>query len=571
MKNKKFIPAQLLSEEGRNLPAVPWNEYPRPSLVRDSFLCLNGEWKMTDTFGEVHKILVPFPPESILSGVNKRMGARPHLVYEKQFTLPDNFSSGRLILHFGAVDQIAHVSLNGWYLGSHAGGYTHFAFDVTGMAKKENILTVEVENSHDPFLFPYGKQREKRGGMWYTPVSGIWQTVWMESVPEKYVTHVETEICDGSVTVRAHGVEDGEVIIFAPEGETRVPLVNGIAKAKLENPRLWSMDDPYLYRFTLTAGKDRVSSYFAVRTVSCENVNGTPRICLNGKPCFLHGLLDQGYFSDGIYTPASPKCLENDVLAAKALGFNMLRKHIKQEPELFYYYCDLHGMAVVQDMVNNGKYSFLRDTALPTLGLRRKNDRRTHRKADRREAFKHSMIATVRNLKKHPCILGWTVFNEGWGQFTSDKMYDILRSEDPTRFIDAASGWFYPQKSDLVSPHVYFKPLKLKGDGIHPLFLSEFGGYSFKPQGHVYNTEKTYGYKYFDDRDEFERAFLSLYREQVIPALKDGLCGAVYTQLSDVEDETNGLLSYDRCITKVTPEKMRAMADELFCEFEKEL
>ena len=569
MGKKKFIPAELYTAEGEALCGMPWDEYPRPSLVRDSFFCLNGEWELTDTYGEVCKITVPFPPESLLSGVNRRMGEHPHLTYKRSFSLPEGFARGRVILHFGAVDQIAHVWLNGQKLGDNTGVYEGFSFDVTDLLESENILEVVAENAADPLSLPYGTQCENRGGMWYTPVSGIWQTVWLESVPEVYIRSLSYRVDGGSVELTAEGVSDGEVTVKTPQGELTAELCGGRAVIELDGARLWSPEDPYLYRYTVESGEDRVESYFAVRTVSCQKVGGVSRICLNGRPYFLHGLLDQGYFSDGIFTPASPKCFENDVLTAKELGFNMLRKHIKIEPELFYYYCDLHGMTVVQDMVNNGKYSFFRDTALPTVGLRRKNDRRIHRNAAQREAFIKGMEYTVRALGKHPCIVGWTVFNEGWGQFCSAENYRRLRELDGTRFIDAASGWFYPSESDVESPHVYFKPVKPKKGSERPLFLSEFGGYSYKPEGHVYNTVETYGYRYFEDRGEFERALAELYRNEILPAVDAGLCGAVYTQLSDVEDETNGLLSYDRRVVKVEPEVMRGVAKDIFDAFER--
>ena len=568
MGKKKFVPVELYTAEGEGLCGMPWGEYPRPSLVRDSFFCLNGEWELTDTFGGVCKIKVPFPPESLLSGVNRRMGEHPRLTYKRSFALPEGFARGRVILHFGAVDQIAHVWLNGQKLGDHVDGYEGFSFDVTELLCPENSLEVVAENAADPLSLPYGKQCEKRGGMWYTPISGIWQTVWLESVPDIYVRSLSYKVDGTSVELTAEGVSDGEVTVRTPQGELTAKLSGGRAVIELGGVRFWSPEDPYLYRYTVVSGEDRVESYFAVRTVSCEKVGGVSRICLNGCPYFLHGLLDQGYFSDGIFTPASPECFENDILTAKELGFNMLRKHIKIEPELFYYYCDLHGMTVVQDMVNNGKYAFFRDTALPTVGFRRKNDRRLHRDAAHREAFIKGMESTVRALKNHPCIVGWTVFNEGWGQFCSAENYRRLRELDSTRFIDAASGWFYPSESDVESPHIYFKPVKLKKGGDRPVFLSEFGGYSYKPEGHVYNTVETYGYRYFEDRGEFERALVGLYRNEILTAIGAGLCGAVYTQLSDVEDETNGLISYDRRVVKVDSEVMRGVAKEIFGAFE---
>ena len=291
-------------------------------------------------------------------------------------------------------------------------------------------------------------------------------------------------------------------------------------------------------------------------------IDGIPRILLNGKVYFFNGVLDQGYFSDGIYTPASPNEYARDILAMKSLGFNTLRKHIKVEPEEFYYQCDKLGMIVFQDMVNNGKYSFLRDTALPTIGF--KNLREKKRTPRERDAFYEGMKRTVSQLYSHPCVVYYTIFNEGWGQFEADKMYALMRELDSTRIIDTTSGWFKKNESDVNSLHVYFKEVKLKGEkGEKPIILSEFGGYSYKIKEHSANLKKTYGYKKFENQGEFENALINLYENEVIPNVQNGLCGAIYTQLSDVEDETNGFLTYDRRVLKVNCERVRATMEKL--------
>ena len=291
-------------------------------------------------------------------------------------------------------------------------------------------------------------------------------------------------------------------------------------------------------------------------------MDGIPRLCLNGKPYFFHGLLDQGYWPDGLFTPAKPECFAEDILSMKALGFNTLRKHIKVEPEEFYYQCDKLGMVVFQDMVNNGDYSFLRDTALPTVGIQKLNDRNMHRDKATRQAFLDGMAATVEQLYNHPSICYWTIFNEGWGQFDSDRVYEQLKELDSSRFNDTTSGWFRRKKTDVDSRHVYFRKVKLRS-GEKPLVLSEFGGYSYKPEGHVFNTEQTYGYGKCATREELEAAIEQLYLEQIVPAFRAGLCAAIYTQVSDIEDETNGLISYDRKITKVSRDKMLAIGELL--------
>jgi beta-galactosidase/beta-glucuronidase len=407
--------------------------------------------------------------------------------------------------------------------------------------------------------------------MWYTPVSGIWQTVWLESVTENYVTSLSVTTEENTATIRTEWSKapaEGTVTVKTEDGDLAVPLADGVATVTVAAPRLWSPEDPFLYDFTVITPDDTVSSYFAFRTLSVETVGGYPRMCLNGKPYFFHGLLDQGYYSDGIFTPASPEGYERDIREMKALGFNTLRKHIKVEPQIFYHLCDRLGMVVFQDMVNNGDYSFLRDTALPTVGLLRKDDTRLHRDPETRAAFLTHMEETVAQLRHHQSICLWTIFNEGWGQFCGTEAYRKLKSLDDTRFIDTASGWFMGCESDLDSHHIYFRKVKLRAKD-KPLYLSEFGGYVYKPEGHVFNTEKTYGYGSKKTREDFVSALVGLYRNEILPLIPKGLCATVYTQVSDVEDETNGLLSYDRKVKKVTAEEFKPLSDTLIQAIQK--
>ena len=395
--------------------------------------------------------------------------------------------------------------------------------------------------------------------MWYTPVSGIWQTIWLESVPRCFIEKLQIENRGSRVKISIEPALEGRVRV-CDLGE--YVLKDGCVEIAPEYPHLWSPEDPFLYNFTVETDEDRLESYFALRSLEIKAVDGYPRLCLNGKPYFFHGLLDQGYWPDGLFTPAAPECYAEDILTMKRLGFNTLRKHIKVEPEEFYYQCDKLGMIVFQDMVNNGDYSFFRDTALPTIGLQKLDDRKLHKDPSIRSEFLRCMEATVRQLKNHPCICYWTIFNEGWGQFDSDNVYEQFRKLDDTRFIDSTSGWFRRKKTDVDSRHVYFKPVKLTS-GEKPLVLSEFGGYSFKPEGHVFNTEKTYGYGKFTDQEEISTAVETLYLEQIVPAMERGLCAAIYTQVSDIEDETNGLLSYDRKVLKLDADRMQAIAQRL--------
>ena len=553
------MPIQLTTQQGEKLlrsNETPWQIYPRPQMRRDSYVNLNGTWELS-VKEETCEIRVPFCPESLLSGVQKHFPEGSYLVYRRKLTLPEGFNKGRVLLHIGAADQKAEIYVNQIHLATHVGGYDSFTVDITSALRSENELTIICTDDLRDQSQPYGKQvcPEKRGGMWYTPVSGIWQTVWLESVPETYIKNLRIDNRGFAVEISVSPALEGKVIV--PDlGE--FPLVDGKVTIAPENPHLWSPEDPYLYDFSIETAQDKIESYFAIRSLEIKD----NRLCLNGKPYFFHGLLDQGYWPDGLFTPAAPECYAEDILAMKNLGFNMLRKHIKVEPEEFYYQCDRLGMVVFQDMVNNGDYSFFRDTALPTIGLQKLPDKHLHRDALTRQWFLDIMAATVRQLQNHPSICYWTIFNEGWGQFDSDNVYEQFRELDDTRFIDSPSGWFRQKKTDVDSRHVYFKPIKLKAEE-NTLVLSEFGGYSYKPEGHVFNTESTYGYGKYDDMEKYAAAVADLYENQVLPTKEKGLCAAVYTQVSDVEDETNGILSYDRKVCKLSPELMRPIAEKL--------
>ncbi len=557
----------LTTKEGESLlnsgnPASEYDSYyPRKMLIRSSFFSLNGEWDFEcEEFSG--KINVPFAPESLLSGVCRVYKNGAPLVYKKSFSLNEGFIKERVILHFGAIDGVAAIYLNGTLLGTHAGGYDAFSFDITDALTKENELRLEVVDDLSSHIYPYGKQRLARGGMWYTPISGIWQSVWLESVPSEYIKSLKIDTGSDFCRILFDGIEGGEVELHLPDGDKTYPIKNGKCEIRLDSPILWSPESPHLYYFTARSGDDKIDSYFALRTIEIKKIDGIPRILLNGKVYFFNGVLDQGYFSDGIYTPASPNEYARDILAMKSLGFNTLRKHIKVEPEEFYYQCDKLGMIVFQDMVNNGKYSFLRDTALPTIGF--KNLREKKRTPRERDAFYEGMKRTVSQLYSHPCVVYYTIFNEGWGQFEADKMYALMRELDSTRIIDTTSGWFKKNESDVNSLHVYFKAVKLKGEkGEKPIILSEFGGYSYKIKEHSANLQKTYGYKKFENQGEFENALIDLYENEVIPNVENGLCGAIYTQLSDVEDETNGFLTYDRRVLKVNSERVRTTMEKL--------
>ena len=547
-------------------------EYPRPQMKRDSYLSLCGVWNLSiekkGVVTPLSEIVVPFSPETRISGVNRPLQKNEKYIYEKVFDLSENFAKEKILLHFGAVDQIAEVWLNGIHLGEHAGGYLPFTFDVTDIAKEgSNILRVRVTDELDIQL-AYGKQRKKRGGMWYTPISGIWQPVWLEGVPEHYISSLRIMPTLSSVTVETVGGDDPKTLtLHLPEGDKVYTYTGDRIEIAVENPILWSPENPHLYTFTITDDKDTIDSYFALRTIESKVIAGKPYLCLNGKPYFFHGLLDQGYYSDGIYTPATPEGYRYDISKMKELGFNMLRKHIKIEPDVFYYECDKQGMVVFQDMMNSGHYDFVFDTALPTAGWRWGFFHTVS--ARRRADFENGSRAVINLLYNHPSVCYYTIFNEGWGQyFGASRVYDELKACDPTRIWDTASGWFKTPRSDVQSEHIYFRKVDLAAKKL-PLVLSEFGGYSCKIVGHSFNLDKNYGYSTYETPEAFSDALEKLYIDEILPCIKNGgLCATVLTQVSDVEDETNGLVTYDRQVCKVEATQMQAVAKALTDAFE---
>ena len=581
----------LLSESGEEFIAekqMPWQEYPRPQMRRDKYCLLNGTWKCNGS-----DILVPFPPQAILSGYGKKVDDK--LVYEKNFILPSDFTKERILLHFGAVDQVAAVWVNGKKVGSHEGGYLPFTFDITKVVKREgtNELKVEVIDNLSKD-YPYGKQTKKRGGMWYTPVSGIWQTVWLEEVSDTYIekiiltpdlTGVDIELIINNKNTDVHGfndcknAEEGfDVIVELEPGNMVTKHFTGNKgrldvegwideKGNVHHAKLWTTQTPHLYSIKIIYGKDTVDSYFALRTIAIEEQNGINRVVLNGKPIFMHGVLDQGYFCDGLFLPAKAEEYEKDILRMKELGYNMLRKHIKVEPESFYYACDGLGMLVMQDMVNNGGYSFIFDTALPTFGFKTKNDAKGKIEGKRKEFFKQHTKETIEHLYNHPSIVAYTIFNEGWGQFNSDEMYDFVKELDSTRVIDSTSGWFAQKKNDFDSEHIYFKVIPLEPKE-RPLFVSECGGYTMAVDEHFYSKYAQYGYGASDTKEALTKDICYMYENMILPHIKDGVCGCVYTQLSDVEDEINGLYTYDRKVCKVVKTEMLEMAEKLQMQLE---
>ena len=571
--------------------------------TRNRWISLDGDWLLNGT-----RIKVPFCPESRTSEFLGEIDYTKEysFVYEKCFDLPEFMrenENARIILHLDGVDQEYVLVLNDKIIGAHSDGYTRAEFDITNAVRKsnENLLKVIVSDTLST-EFPYGKQKLKRGGMWYTPFSGIWKSVWLEEVPEKYIGDLTIKANPESVTVSFNfsdflekevririyapvikHAEFGAIIneqdteeeywtVFydinnIPENDLRIPLHDIVSN--LGNPipvKLWDTENPWIYDMEIEAGEDRIKTYFAIRTIEIKLINGILRVCLNDKPIFLHGVLDQGYFTESVCLPGDAREYERDILRMKELGFNMLRKHIKTEPDCYYYYADIHGMLIMQDMVNSGKYRYIKDTVLPTIGIKFSIEKLRHATKKRRMNFEKHINGVVRDLRNHPSIICYTIFNEGWGEHESGYYYDLLKKLDDTRLIDTASGWFKPGKTDFDSRHIYFRLRNIKKNGSYhgkPIFVTECGGYSYAVTGHMYKEDASYGYGTCKSIEELTDKIEELYKKMIMPGIKASVCGCVYTQLSDVEDEINGLYTFDREVCKVDKERMIKLSKEL--------
>lgn len=615
----------LLTEWGKRVAEGCESEpvHPHPQFERASFHSLDGWWDYAFVAaGDAEtawrtsaapsdfdgRIRVPFSPEAPLSGVNRQLLPDELLWYRRSFSLPPDSQRARrrCILHFEAVDYACACYCNGIRIGTHEGGYLPFAFDITdALGEGENELAVCVYDPSDHGVQLRGKQKLERGGIWYTAQSGIWQTVWFELVCERRIekldidaqadtgtlaltaavrdpaetcgdpkaacTPLTVRLLDGDVEI-ARAVSDKARPVDGVAEGTAAPLpyrasepthVHAVSLA-VSRPRLWSPDDPHLYRLELSFGDDEVSSYCAFRTVSVEpDARGVMRLHLNHKPCFLRGVLDQGYWPDGLLTAPSDAALAFDVEACKGLGFTMVRKHIKVESDRWYYHCDRLGMLVWQDMVSGGSsLSTWHSSYKPTLFRRswgacaddtpRAYANFSAESSSYRAEWTDACARTVDHLKNHPSIITWVLFNEAWGQFDARRATETVRALDPTRPIDAVSGWYDQRCGDFLSVHNYFRPLEVYKDKTAPkraFVISEFGGLSYHVSGHS-ALATSYGYANYSDGE----AFAAGVREALAQAdalEAHGLSGFVYTQLSDVEEETNGLLTYDRRINKL--------------------
>ena len=582
----------------------PLAEYPRPAMRRDSCEILNGPWQYAITQTAEYpaawqgSILVPYSPEAPASGVGRTLQPGQWLHYHRLFASPAG-EGGRVLLHFGAVDYACAVQVNGHLAGGHRGGYWPFTLDITDLLNGtgRNSLWVAVQDPTGHGTQARGKQTLKPGGMFYPAQSGIWQTVWLERVPDNYIqTLTVTPDYDArTVTVRVHTAKPGGAVnLWAMVRAGGVTIAedwgsdeadqDGEVTLNIPEEHFfpWSPDTPFLYDLTVgttqgeEAGFDTVHSYFALRKWSCApDVHGVLRFCLNDKPILLNGLLDQGYWPEGLYTPPSDAAVERELSEVKALGFNLLRKHAKIEPQRWYYHCDRLGLIVWQDIVNGGSaynlwfVTYLTNVLQPLL--RRFPDGKACRrllsraKPVSREEYAHELADTVQALRCHPCIACWVPFNEGWGQFDAGKAVQALRTLDGTRLVDEASGWFDQGGGDVHSLHNYFYPLRIRPQK-RTVALSEYGGIAWPMPGHE-PPHKTYGYGTAKDRQELTARYKKLQLKTVLPQLEKGLSALVYTQLTDVEDEVNGLFTYDRAAVKPDANAVRSVNAALAAEF----
>ena len=569
----------LLSRWGKQLDEKnPLPEYPRMQLQRDSYFSLNGVWEYQITAlgaepkpGRWKKIVVPFALGSKLSGADDILLPDQTLWYRRQFAYKPTVA--HTWLNFEGVDQVCTVYLNGIKVGSHVGGYAPFSLDVTDAIKYQNSLMVKCTDDSDRGIFAYGKQKLEHSGMWYTPSGGIWQSVWLEDLNAHAIQDLKItpDFDEQKVYIDLAGDFPQAAITIGAAGQVvHRGLTNDMhyeAPISLLHP--WTPDDPFLYDLYIQTEDDVIKSYFAMRKFSVgHDAEGTVRFCLNNKPLFFSGLLDQGYTVDGLMTFPAEEAMTYELEKIKEMGFNMLRKHVKVECRRWYYNCDRLGILVMQDMPSGGTFDFKEMGIKPTLGFRHQKDidnpKLGRSKEEEKQIYYHELDEMLDNLYNFACIFAWVPFNEGWGQFDSAKVTAHIRDYDSTRLIDSASGWHDQGAGDFDSIHDYFFPFKArKPKDERILILSEFGGYSYVEHGHS-EPQKTYGYKKFTDRIDLDGAVNKLYEKMILNNIRNGLSGCIYTQVSDVEDECNGLFTADREIIKIDVRKMKRMNEKLY-------
>ncbi|MDO4467381.1 MAG: glycoside hydrolase family 2 TIM barrel-domain containing protein [Bacillota bacterium] len=544
-----------------------WKEYPRMQLRRKAYQSLNGIWECEITESKEQpnifsrSIRVPFGMGSLCSGILDVLQPHQYLWYKTEFS---TLFHKKVILHFEAVDQICEVYLNGTLLMKHVGGYTPFEMDITSFLHEKNVLILCVQDFTDTNMYSRGKQRLKREGMWYTPIAGIWQSVWLEEVEKNYIQNIEYQVQTDLSTIHCFiRAKEREKVYIEIQNKIYEGYSNEKIKICIPNPHLWDVEDPYLYDVKITMGKDIVESYVGLRYLSKEkDKDGYYKVFLNHKPIFIHGLLDQGYWSDGILTPPCDQALVYDIQTMKELGFNTLRKHIKIENKRFYYHCDRLGMLVIQDMVNGGScYNSNIVTVLPTLFpylWNHFNDTKhdlSCRSPLLQKQWEEECQKNIRMLKNHPSIIAWCIFNEGWGQYDAKRVTRLLRQVDPSRLFDSTSGWFDQRCGDFQSLHIYFRDLFLPKRDDRICILSEYGGYAWNVEGHS-ALKSAYGYQRYTNKKDLNIGCREL-MNQAKNLKEKGLAGLIYTQVSDVEEEVNGILTYDRKIVKIDKDTFR--------------
>jgi beta-galactosidase/beta-glucuronidase len=548
-------------------PATPLNEYPRPQMERDNWLNLNGLWNYAITKSNENnpnayqgKILVPFPVESALSGVKKAISQNEKLWYNRTFNIPAAWQDKRILLNFDAVDWETHVWINNKYAGNHKGGYDAFSFDITDMLNKhgQQIISVSVWDPTEKGTQPKGKQTTDTRGFWYTAVTGIWQTVWLEAVScSAFIQSIKIipDIDKGTVIVSANvaGLQTKHYLkVAAKDGDKTVAefFGNSIDNIQLpiQNPKLWSPENPFLYDLQIELVRendviDKVDSYFGMRKISkMRDENGLLRLALNNEIYFQFGMLDQGWWPGGLYRSPTDDALKYDIEVAKKLGFNMLRKHGKVEPSRWYYWCDKLGILVWQDMTPGditGEYG-------------------TNRSKESAEQFELEYNEMIEQLYNNPSVVAWVIFNEGWGQYDTERLTQWTKQLDPTRLVNSVSGFVDKGSGDISDVHSYPGPSGAPIEKNRAMVLGEFGGLGFAVKGHLWNPEKAWGYVYYKDEEELQSAYTGLL-DKLIPYISEGLSAAIYTQVTDVENETNGMMTYDRAVIKmghnILPEK----------------
>jgi hypothetical protein len=555
--------AKIMSRWAKEVSAEnALTEYPRPQMVRKDWMNLNGQWEYAIRPMRDHqpksfdgRILVPFCVESALSGVQKAVGPGKRLWYKRSFDIPRKWSNKRILLHFGAVDWETDVWVNGRHIGTHCGGYDSFSFDITEALKSDGTqeIVVAVWDPTDKGHQPRGKQVQEPRGIWYTSVTGIWQTVWLEPVNEAYIKSIKIVPDIDAELVRVTALCSDAVDGYSVEAEakdgwlTKGKCTNGVGREMvipISKAKLWSPDRPFLYDLKVTLkdnnGKkvDAVSSYFGMRKISLgKDKKGITRMMLNNEFVFQFGLLDQGWWPDGLYTAPTDKALQYDIEVTKKLGLNLARKHVKIEPARWYYWCDKLGLLVWQDMPSGDDYI---DRDEPDI----------QRSRESAEQFKLELKRMIDNLRNHPSIIVWVPYNEGWGQYDTPGISRMIKEHDPTRLVNSASGWADRGVGDIHDIHAYPGPAIPKLEDRRAIVLGEFGGLGLPVEGHTWQDRDNWGYRNFRTAKELTNAYEVLIRN-LYPMTDKGLSAAVYTQTTDVEIEVNGMMTYDRAVIKM--------------------